>query len=267
LLTGGYKLHYYPPQGVPFSLINHYGPTEYTVVTTTARIDPSVGATTDPPIGRPIANTQVYLLDDHLNPVPIGVGGELYIGGDGLARGYLNRPDLTADRFIPDPFSPNGSNRLYRTGDIARYLADGRVDYIGRIDHQVKVRGYRIEMGEIEDVICRIEGVNRAVVVVADDAKAGKQILAFVVEEAGSGLGVEQMRREARKKLPEYMMPARWVKLDDIPQTPNGKVDRAELIKMAGSITETGSGMQRARTPVEEMVSEIWKEVLGRESL
>ena len=163
LLTGGDALHRGPRQSLPFQLMNHYGPTENSVVTTSGVVEPMDVCEAPPPIGRPISNTQVYVLDRQLQLVPVGVPGQLYIGGDGLARGYWNQPELTAERFIPNPFSAEPGARLYKTGDLARYLPDGNIEYLGRLDHQVKIRGFRIELGEIESVLAAHPSVQDAV--------------------------------------------------------------------------------------------------------
>ncbi|HEV2799099.1 MAG TPA: amino acid adenylation domain-containing protein, partial [Pyrinomonadaceae bacterium] len=180
LLTGGDQLVRRPSASLGFEVINHYGPTEATVVATAEPVSPHDENGTLPPIGRPIANTQVYILDRHLRPVPAGIAGELYIAGDGLARGYLNRPELTAERFLPDPFGAAGG-RLYRTGDRARFLGDGRIEYLGRVDHQVKVRGFRIELGEIEAALTAHTQVAEAVVIAREDEAGDKRLVAYLV--------------------------------------------------------------------------------------
>ncbi len=194
LLTGGDKLHKYPLASHPFEVVNNYGPTENTVVTTSGPVSVKEQAEFAPAIGRPIANTQVYVLDSQLQPVPIGVAGELYIGGDGLARGYLHRPDLTAERFIPNPFKPE-SGRLYKTGDLVRYQADGNIEFLSRLDAQVKIRGYRIELGEIESVLSQQPAVLQTVVVTREDVSGEKRLVAYVSLNAEYSDTQEQMQK------------------------------------------------------------------------
>jgi non-ribosomal peptide synthetase component F len=200
-------------------VINHYGPTEATVGVLTYFLNekslPLNGSTL--PIGRPIANTQIYILDSHLQPVPVGVPGELYIGGDGLARGYLNRPELTSEKFIINPF--DNSKRLYKTGDKACYLRDGNIEFLGRIDNQVKIRGFRIELGEIEAVLSSNPQVNQAVVIAIEEDTGNKRLVAYVV--ANSQIKTQELREYLKAKLPEYMVPGTFVTLDTLPLTPN----------------------------------------------
>ena len=206
---------------------NFYGPTESTVWTTCALIE-AEGRDLSTSIGRPIADIEVYLVDDHQQPVPIGVPGELLIGGDGLARGYLNRPQLTAEKFIPHPFSERPGARLYRTGDLARYRAAGTIEFLGRLDHQVKLRGFRIELGEIETLLSQHQNVAQAVVMVRGDRPENKKLVAYIVPE-GRGPSAEDLRTRLRQSLPEYMVPSAFVMLDAMPLTPNKKVDRKAL--------------------------------------
>ena len=241
-------------------LINGYGPTENTtftccyVMTADTRIENTV------PIGRPIANTQVYVLDRHLQPVPVGVYGELYIGGDGVARGYLNRPELTAEKFVADPFDATGAGRLYRTGDLVRWLPDGNLEFVGRIDNQVKVRGFRIELGEIEAVLNQQPQVREAVVVVREDVPGDKRLVAYVVAEGGEVELIERLREQLRASLPDYMMPSAFVTLEGLPLTPNGKVDRKALPAPERMVSE--AAYVSPRTPTEEILAGIWAEVL-----
>jgi len=210
-------------------LINEYGPTETVVGCCTYEVraeDPRSGSVI---IGRPIANTQLYILDRHMNPVPAGVAGELYIGGDGVARGYLNRPELTRQKFLPDPFSAPQGALLYKTGDLARYRKDGMLEFLGRIDGQVKVRGYRIELGEIEAALTEYPGVKTCAVLAREDEPGDKQLVAYAIPAEGIILAAEELRQFLQRKLPKYMVPAQFVMLDSFPLTVNGKVDRKAL--------------------------------------
>jgi len=257
LVVGGDRLHRAPWPETPFRLVNHYGPSEYSVVTTAAPVPPGLAGA--PPIGRAISNTRVYVLDGSLRPVAKGVPGELYVGGAGLARGYLGRPELTAERFVPDPWQPEA--RMYRTGDLARWLPDGNLDFLGRIDHQVKLRGMRVELGEIETVLARHPGVLEVAVLVREDRPGDRRLTAYVVCGGGGGEGpplVDELRGFLDRELPSYMVPQDWVCLDALPLTPNGKVDRRALPAPDRRI-ET---MVAPRTPLEELVAEIWAEVL-----
>ncbi|HEX8720181.1 MAG TPA: amino acid adenylation domain-containing protein, partial [Pyrinomonadaceae bacterium] len=236
---------------------NVYGPTECTVDTTVCRIRRGLER---PTIGRPVANARVRLLDGGGRPVPPGVVGEVYIGGEPLARGYLNRPALTADRFIPDPFAARPSARLYRSGDLARYLPDGRLEFLGRADQQVKVRGYRIELGEIEAALRGHEAVREAVVSARDDAGRGARIVAYVVPAEGQTPAAEELRRALRERLPEYMVPSAFVLLDRLPLTPSGKVDRRALPEPEGD--EAAGEFVQPRTAVEEIVAGVLAGVL-----
>jgi amino acid adenylation domain-containing protein len=263
LLTGGDKLHRGPRRPLPFQLLNHYGPTENTVVTTWAPVDELGEIEAAPPIGRPISNVQVYVLDPHLNPVPIGVPGELHIGGDGLARGYLNQPKLTAEKFIPRPFSPEPGARLYKTGDLVRYRADGQLEFLGRIDQQVKLRGFRIELGEIEAVLRQYCSVREAVVLAREDVLGDKHLVAYLVPHQQSASFVSELRSFLQEKLPEYMIPSTFVLLDGLPLTPNGKVDRRKLPLSEQIRPEMERSCVAPRTPVEKMLAAIWVEILG----
>jgi amino acid adenylation domain-containing protein len=247
-------------------LFNMYGPTETTIWSTTWRVDREAFSRSAPPpvsIGRPIANTTVYVLDARREPVPIGVAGELYIGGAGVTRGYLGRPELTDERFVPNPF---GAGRLYRTGDLGRHRADGTIEFLGRVDHQVKIRGHRIELGEIEDALRDASGA-REVVVVARPGPSGTPRLVAYVAGAAAPPQAAELRRLLRERLPEPMVPSAFVVLDELPHTPNGKIDRKALPapEEAGSEDAGAAGDKfvAPRTATEQAVAEIWREVLG----
>ena len=243
-------------------LINGYGPTENTTFTCCHPITTADVEGRSIPIGRPIANTQVYLLDASLQPVPIGVPGELYAGGDGLALGYLNQPDLTAERFIPNPFSHDPRARLYRTGDLARWLSDGSIEFLGRQDAQVKIRGQRVELGEIEAALARHPAVRECVVAVRTATSGDKQLVAYYASPDSAPLAVEELRAHLRRALPDYMIPAGFVRLQSLPLTANSKVDRKAL-------SNPGEPKSESREPVavyddvEKRLAEIWQDVLG----
>jgi amino acid adenylation domain-containing protein/non-ribosomal peptide synthase protein (TIGR01720 family) len=270
LLTGGDKLHVAPPPTLPFALINNYGPTEYTVVTTSGPVPPSASVDKAPSIGRAIANTQLYLLDSHLQPVPVGVPGELHIGGAGLARGYLNRPELTAEKFIEIRELENSpilrlrsgqfsqSPILYKTGDLARYLPNGEIEFLGRIDHQVKIRGFRVELGEIENVLRGHAAVQDAAAWVWEEA-GNKRLAAYVVPAAA--VSAADLRAFLQGKLPDHMIPSAFVMLDALPLTPNGKVDRKAL--PVPDWTPAERNYIAPRTPKEETLAAIWSQLLN----
>ena len=226
LLIGGDKLRQNISESLPFPLINNYGPTENTVVTTSGLVVPQSQEQATSSIGRPIANTQIYILDRFQQPVPIGVAGELHIAGDGLARGYLNRPQLTAERFIPNPF---GEGKLYKTGDIVRYLSDGRIDFLGRMDNQVKIRGFRLELGEIEAVLREHSAVQETIVTVREDIHSDQRLIAYVILVSNETLNQRELRDFLEQKLPEYMIPTTFVSLPAFPLTANGKIDLSSL--------------------------------------
>jgi amino acid adenylation domain-containing protein/non-ribosomal peptide synthase protein (TIGR01720 family) len=239
--------------------INAYGPTEGTVCATLAEC---AGRDT-PPIGRPLANVSVYLVDRELRPVPVGVPGELFIGGAGVGRGYRGRPALTAERFVPDPFGEEPGARLYRTGDLARYLPDGNVEFLGRIDYQVKVRGFRVEPEEIEATLVRHPGVRQAVVLAREDEPGARRLVAYVVPDGDRAPAAGDLGRFVRERLPDYMVPARFVTLEILPLTPGGKIDRGALPAPDGARPEVGSAFVAPRTSTERALAEIWVDVLG----
>ncbi|MDO0928848.1 amino acid adenylation domain-containing protein [Streptomyces sp. TG1A-8] len=259
VLTGGDALHLPAGLRLPFRVVNNYGPTESTVVTTSAEVVPGVPV---PPIGRPVRNTVVYVVDRHDRPVPTGVPGELLVGGAGLARGYRGLPRQTAERFVT--LDLDGTpRRVYRTGDRVRWLPDGRLEFLGRLDDQVKLRGHRIEPGEIEAVLLDGPEVAAATVVVREDAPGDKRLVAYVVPAGGTGPAEEGLRARLRRELPDYMVPSAFVVLERLPLTPNGKVDRRAL--PAPEPRTGGAGGAAPRTPAERAVAAAWSEVLGTE--
>lgn len=267
LLTGADTLRHYPPEGLPFTLINNYGPTEATVVATSGHVPPGASHHELPPIGRPIANTQVYILDEHLRQVPFGEPGELYIGGAGLAKGYLNRPELTAQHFIPHPFSDAPDARLYKTGDLARYLPDGQIAFLGRIDHQIKIRGYRIEPDEIISRLNQHPAVQISVVVAREDASGEKRLIAYIVPTSGRPVTARSLRETLMLYLPNYMVPALFVRLPALPMTPNGKVDRAALPAPDTTNTLRDGDIVLPGTPTEQRLAEIMAPLLDLEQI
>ncbi len=247
---------------------NVYGPTETTVVAAWYLVEQVAEDATSIPIGFPLPGTQIYLLDALLQPVPEGVPGEIYIGGSGVARGYLHRPDLTAERFIPHPFSERPGARLYRTGDLARYLEHGCVEFLGRVDNQVKIRGFRVEVGEIEAILAGHPAVRECVVLVREQAPAGKYLVACVVlhTDLGDQPG-ECLRAYLQEKLPEYMLPAAFLILDALPLNPAGKLDRNAMQALAWDHTSSETAFVAPRTAVEELLAALWQDVLQVERI
>ena len=256
LLTGADTLKKYPSSKLPFALVNNYGPTEGTVVSTSGVIAPDNAASQPPSIGSAIEGVEIYILDDARKPLPDGTAGELYIGGAGLARGYRNRPDLTAERFVPNPFSAEKGARLYRTGDLARRLPDGQIAFLGRLDEQVKIRGYRVEPSEIETVLGQHASVHNCVVIARESVPGEKELLAYVVPASGAKLNASELRDHLRKRLPDYMVPAEFVAIEKMPLTANGKVDRATLPSPNGNRLHAETYVE-PRTPVEEELVKI----------
>lgn len=248
-------------------LINEYGPTETVVGCMNYETSSSPEGPGSIPIGFPIANTQIYVLDHQLEPVPIGVTGELFIGGAGVARGYLNRPDLTAEKFIPDPFSPRAGSRLYRSGDLARMLPNGNIEFLGRIDDQVKIRGFRVELGEIETQLQQIPGIETAVVITLPDKSGNLRLIAYFTTKVEFVSDPAELRRQLSRNLPEYMLPAVFIRLEAIPLTTNGKVDRKALPAPSGETSEIRPQFVAPQNPVQEQLVRIWAEVLERQTI
>jgi amino acid adenylation domain-containing protein len=260
-------------KAAPERLIHVYGPTEGTTFSAFYWVQDVPESATSIPIGRPITNTQIYLLDEQLQPVPIGIPGELYIGGDGLARGYLNRPELTAERFIPNPFNNKQETRLYKTGDLACYQPDGNIKFLGRIDNQVKIRGFRIELGEVEAVLSQHPQVFQTVVIVQEDIPGDKCLVAYIVpnQEQAPTVGTQnfalRLRQFLKEKLPGYMVPSAYVVLDSLPLTPNGKVNRRALPAVDTLSLDPKEDYVAPRTTVEEKLARIWARVLGKQQI
>jgi amino acid adenylation domain-containing protein len=266
LLTGGDTLHCYPHQGLPFAVINNYGPTEATVVATSGPVLPDHKPALTPTIGRPIANTQIYILDENMQSVPVGTIGEIHIGGIGLAKGYANRPELTAEKFVPNPFSSEPDARLYKTGDLARYLPGGEIAFCGRIDGQIKLRGYRIEPDEIVGVLNRHSAIRTSTVRLCENPGGEKQLVAYVMLANAARVTSHALREFLRIELPEYMIPSVFVCLEAMPMTPNGKLDRSAL--PAPTSANILSGESRApRTEVERQLIRILTSLLGIEEI
>ncbi|HVG22475.1 MAG TPA: amino acid adenylation domain-containing protein, partial [Blastocatellia bacterium] len=248
-------------QGAVERVFNLYGPSEDTTYSTFALI--KRGDSDEPSIGRPIANTQVYLLDAWRQPVPAGAAGELYIGGEGLARGYLNRPEMTAEKFIPDQFGGEPGARLYRTGDLARHLPDGSLEFLGRIDHQVKIRGFRIELGEIEAALGKHPAVREAVVLAREDGSGDSRLVAYVASDRQPDI-INELRGSLKERLPNYMVPSTFVLLDALPLTPNGKVDRQALRALDKPAHESERVFTPSRDLLEFQLVQIWEGVLNK---
>ena len=263
LLTGADTLHRYPSNELPFELVNNYGPTECTVVATSARVRRADRASNLPAIGRPVANTRVFILDENLAPVPSGTPGELYISGASVARGYLNRPDLTSRQFIPDPYSGRPGGRLYRTGDLARCLPNGEIAYLGRIDEQVKILGYRIEPNEIVSVLDRHPSIASSIVVARGNAGEEKRLAAYLVMTNGHRPTSTELRSFLKQDLPDYMLPGIFVQMEAFPLTTNGKVDRAALPEPNAENTLRDEEFVAPRTPLENRLAAILSSLLN----
>jgi amino acid adenylation domain-containing protein len=265
LLTGGDTLHYYPPSTLPFVVVNNYGPTECTVVATSGPVSPGEHAGRQPSIGRPIDNLRVYILDEQMQELPVGSLGELHIGGIGVARGYLNRPDLDAEKFVADPSHPG--ERLYKTGDLARYLPDGQIAFAGRIDDQIKIRGYRIEPDEIATLLDQYPGIKGSVVVAREDDSGDKRLVAYVVSSADAELIRGALQEFLKKYLPDHMVPVVFVRIPSLPITATGKVDRTALPVPDRENSIADQVPIAPSTPVEKRMAEILSELLGIKDL
>ena len=267
LLTGGDTLHRYPPANLPFTLVNNYGPTECTVVATSCTVRPDARPNAMPPIGRAITNARVYLLDESLEPVPDGTPGEIHIGGAGVARGYHNLSALTGEKFIPDPFSPEPGGRLYKTGDLGRRLPGGQVAFLGRIDDQIKIRGYRVEPNEIVSVLNQHRDVRESLVVARVDASGEKRLVAYAVLSPHADAMHNDLRDFLGERLPEYMLPAAFVRLDAFPLTPHGKIDRDALPEPTTENMIKNASVEGPCSAVEERLTEILVALLRVEQI
>ncbi len=267
LLTGADVLHHYPSPSLPFLLINNYGPTEATVVATCGYVLSGEHPDTLPSIGRPIDNTQVYILDERLQQVPIGEVGELYIGGAGLARGYLNRPELTAEKFIRHPFRTDPEARLYKTGDMVRFLPDGQIAFLGRIDQQIKIRGYRIEPDEIVSALNEHAAIQASLVIAREDPPMEKRLVAYVVLSPGVQVSSHALQVTLMTRLPDYMIPSTFVVLERLPLTPNGKLDRAALPAPNATNTLHDEVITTSLTPVQAKIASIVASLLKLEQV
>jgi amino acid adenylation domain-containing protein len=265
MLTGGEKLNRRPPDDFPCPVFNHYGPTECTVVATWTLVEPAAENAAPPAIGRPIANTRVYVLDRKGRPVPAGAPGELWIGGDGLARGYLRRPELTAEKFITDPFDADPKARLYATGDLVRWRSSDELEFLGRLDHQVKIRGHRIELGEIESVLQQHPAVRQVVVTLQEEAR-GPRLVAYLVSEFKERPEARELRWLLARSLPDYMLPWQFVWLEQLPLTTHGKIDRRALPAPEAGVDAAATACA-PRTPVEVGLAKIWRDVLGLQQI
>jgi amino acid adenylation domain-containing protein len=246
-------------------IVNQYGPTETTMIATGHPAGAAKSAPGVVPVGRAIDNVQVYVLDGDLNPVPAGVAGEVHIGGVGVARGYLNRPDLTAEKFIPSPFSGEAGARLYKTGDLGRFVTDGTLEWLGRIDRQVKIHGIRVELGEIEAMLCEHPAVREAVVTMQGADPDDQRLAAYVVAASGTVADRRDLRRFLQDRLPRYMVPLDFVAVAALPRTPNGKVDRRLLSSFDHADRGPDAATGSPRTAVEQAVATLWTEVLKRD--
>jgi amino acid adenylation domain-containing protein len=262
LLTGADTLHQYPPANLPFTLVNNYGPTECTVVATSASVLPQKSADALPAIGRAIDHAETYILDSTMKPVPAGTMGEIYVGGAGVARGYLNDPALTAERFVRNPFNPSTGAKLYRTGDLGCFLPDGQIAFHGRVDDQVKIRGYRIELNEVVSALNRHPAVRESVVVSNENGTGEKRLLAYLVPRAALP-PLSELRDFLGQQLPDYMLPATFISVQALPVAASGKVNRAALPEPSEENTLREETFLNPRTPTEQRVAAIVASLLG----
>lgn len=265
LLTGGDVLHRFPPPGLPFAVVNNYGPTECTVVATSGAVPARTKSSARPSIGLPITNTRLYILDANLERTADGAPGELFIGGTGIGRGYLNHPELTAQKFLPDLFDSSLGARMYRSGDLVRMLPDGQVEFLGRVDDQIKIRGHRIEPNEITSVLAEIPAIQQSVVVARQLQDGEKSLVGYIALVAGARVTASELKSALRNRLPEYMVPGVFVQLESMPLTSSGKVDRTALPLATSANTLAESVFVAPRTPLEETVAEILTQLLGLE--
>jgi amino acid adenylation domain-containing protein len=267
LLTGADMLRRRPPAGLPFALVNNYGPTECTVVSTSGIIAPAAGPAELPGIGKPIDHVQAYVVDERLQAVSAGSAGELLIGGANVARGYLHRPELTAEKFIPDPFSNHPNARLYRTGDLVRYLPNGEIAFLGRIDDQIKIRGYRIEPNEITAALNQHPDIAAGAVLARTEPSGEKRLVAYVVARNHANLSVRSLRDELAGQLPDYMIPSSFIQIAQLPISPNGKLDREALPLPTSENTLCDDDYQAPESEVQERLAGIVASLLGVEQV
>ena len=263
LLTGADTLQHYPTPDLPFALVNNYGPTECTVVATSGVIDPQAHPNSRPTIGKPIDHIRVYIVDEQLTQVADGDSGELLIGGNGVGRGYLNLPELTAQRFISDPFANQEGSRVYRTGDLVRRLSDGQIMFLGRADEQVKIRGYRIEPGEISAVLNRQPAIKASYVAARADERGEARLVAYLVTRSDAVVEASQLRDSLADCLPAYMVPSTFVRVSSLPLTKNGKVDRSALPEPTPANSLTDEKFELPQSAIEQWLAELLKTLLG----
>ena len=269
LWTGGDRLSHYAPSSLPFTFVNNYGPTEGTILVTSGTVPVMDHADRAPSIGSPIANVQLYILDQHFYPVPVGLAGDLYIGGDGLSRGYVGLSELTAELFLPDPFCTKPGKRLYKTGDSATYLPDGNIAFLGRTDNQVKIRGFRIETGEIEAALVEHPDVQMCLVIVGENSQGDKQLVAYIVPvlQTNDPISAYVVRRFLQQKLPDYMLPSHIIFLDALPFNLSGKVDRNALPLPEDQQSLGHDNFVLPRDALEETLADIWRQILSCEQV